>query len=257
MKLRLVPARTGWTWVKLGMRTFARQPLALAGLFFMFMAAVSVLSLVPVLGTVLSLALLPAATLGLMVAAREAASGQFPMPGVLVSAFRAGRERVRHMAVLGAIYAAGFVAVIGVSALFDGGDFARLYLVGGGIGTETLQEADFQRALWVAMLLYLPLALLFWHAPALVHWHGIEPVKSLFFSLMACWRNRGAMLVFMLGWTGVFLAAGLVLSVLGGMLGSPAVLAALMFPVAMVMAAMFFSSLYFTFRDSFEADDAA
>jgi hypothetical protein len=35
MKLHLVPARTGLAWVKLGMRTFLRQPLALAGLFFM------------------------------------------------------------------------------------------------------------------------------------------------------------------------------------------------------------------------------
>ena len=43
MKLRNVPAGTGLQWVKLGIQTFFRQPLALSGLFFMFMAAVSVL----------------------------------------------------------------------------------------------------------------------------------------------------------------------------------------------------------------------
>ena len=72
------------------MRTFFRQPLALAGLFFMYMAAASVLSLMPVLGTVVALAIVPAATLGLMAATREATLGKFPMPSILISAFRAG-----------------------------------------------------------------------------------------------------------------------------------------------------------------------
>ena len=55
MKLHLVPALTGITWVKLGVKTFFRQPLALSGLFFMFMAVVSVVSLVPVIGSAISL----------------------------------------------------------------------------------------------------------------------------------------------------------------------------------------------------------
>ncbi len=90
MRLNHVPASTGVQWVKLGVRTFFKQPLALAGLFFMFMLLVSILALVPLLGQALALALLPAATLGLMAATREAEKGQFPMPTVLASAFRAG-----------------------------------------------------------------------------------------------------------------------------------------------------------------------
>ena len=100
MKLHKVPARTGFEWVKLGMRTFFRQPLALAGLFFMFMLVVSLLSVIPLLGQFLSLALLPAATLGLMAATREASSGKFPMPTILATAFRAGHSRARAMACL-------------------------------------------------------------------------------------------------------------------------------------------------------------
>ena len=83
---------TGIQWVKLGMRTFFKQPLALAGLFFMFMAVMSVLSIVPVLGNALALALLPAATLGLMAATLESTRGKFPMPSILISAFRAGQR---------------------------------------------------------------------------------------------------------------------------------------------------------------------
>ena len=86
MKLHIVPARTGWVWLKVGLRTFWSQPLALSGLFFMFMMIMSLSSLLPYIGNAVALALLPAATLGLMAATREAASGKFPMPAILLSA---------------------------------------------------------------------------------------------------------------------------------------------------------------------------
>jgi hypothetical protein len=255
MKLQIVTARTGLLWVRLGLRTFWSQPLALSGLFFMFITAMSVASLVPYIGNALALALLPAATLGLMAATREAGQGKFPMPAILISAFRAGRQQARAMGVLGAIYALGFLTVLGVSALLDGGGFARLYLVGGTITPELVQSSEFQYAMWVAMALYLPFSMLFWHAPALVHWHGITPVKSLFFSGVACMRNFAALTVFTLVWMGLFVGVFLLTLVLAAMLGQPEILGLVLFPAAMLMAAMFFSSIYFTFRDSFVLEE--
>ena len=251
MKLNIVPARTGLTWVKLGIKTFLKQPLAMSGLFFMFMAVLSLATLLPFIGAALALALLPAATLGLMAATQEAAKGKFPMPSILISAFRAGQQQMRAMMVLGALYAAGFLALMAISALFDGGQFARLYLVGGKITKEMVMQSDFQIAMWVTLALYTPLSLLFWHAPALVHWHGVTPVKSLFFSIMACYKNFGALTVFGLAWTGVFVLAVLVVTLIASLLGEPSLAAAAMFPVALVVVAMFFTSIYFTFRDSF------
>jgi hypothetical protein len=255
MKLNIVPARTGVLWVKLGMRTFLKQPLALAGLFFLFMAAMSVLSLIPVLGNVLALALLPGATLGLMAATKEAIGGKFPLPTVLLSAFRAGKKQLRAMLVLGAIYAAGFLLVLAISAMIDGGKFARLYLMGSTISAEALQEGDFELAVLVAMAFYMPLSLLFWHAPALVHWYGISPVKSLFFSMVACLRNFWAFTVYSLVWLCAFIAMGMVVALAATLAGSPEAATAVMFPAAMLMAAMFFTSIYFTFEDSFTVDE--
>ena len=257
MKLNIVPARTGTLWVRLGIRTFFKQPLALAGLFFMFMAAMSVLSIVPLVGNALALALLPAATLGLMAATQEAEKGKFPMPSILISAFKAGQQQKRAMMILGGLYALGFLLVMGISALFDGGGFARLYLVGGKLSTEMVQASDFQTAMWVAMALYLPLSLMFWHAPALVHWHGVPPVKALFFSMVACMKNFWALTLFGMTWLGVFLGVGVVVTFITSLAGSAELVGAVMFPVAMLMAAMFFTSLYFTFRDSFDLTEGA
>ena len=42
MKLNIVPASTGALWVKQGAKTFVRQPVALTGLFLMFVLDVTV-----------------------------------------------------------------------------------------------------------------------------------------------------------------------------------------------------------------------
>ena len=257
MKLNIVAARTGLLWVKLGIRTFFRQPLALAGLFFMFMAAVTVVSLVPLIGFVLAMMLLPAATLGLMVATREAMDGRFPMPVVLLAAFRAGRQQARAMLVLGALYALGFLAAMAASYLIDGGDFARVYLGGATPTRETMLEPTFQGAMWVFIGLHLPLSLMFWHAPALVHWHGVPPLKSLFFSIVACFRNFWAYAVFGLTWLALLVLVVVCITTLAALLGNPSLAGDILFPALLLIAAMFFTSLYFTFRDSFEPPDAA
>lgn len=254
MKLQLVPARTGILWVKLGIQTFFRQPLALSGLFFMFLFAMSLAGMVPVIGLALALAVLPACTLGLMAASKEASSGKFPMPAVFLSAFRAGRQQLRAMLMLGLLYGAGFWVVMGATALFDGGSFAQSYLSGRMPTIEMAQDPATQTAMLAFMVLQLPLSLMFWHAPALVHWHQVPPIKSVFFSLVACLRNFWAFTVFGLVWLALLIAVVLTVSLLAGLMGSPQIAGMVLMPGSLMIAAMFFTSTYFTFRDCFQAD---
>ena len=252
MKLQIVPAKQGLVWVKQGIRTFWRQPLAFTGLFFLFMAWVSVLSMVPFIGAALALLVLPAATLGLMVATEQAASGKFPMPTVMLVAFRAGQQRLKAMMVLGGLYALSFLAVMAISALVDGGGFAKVYLANAPITPEVVNDTDFQTAMWLTTIMYVPLSMLFWHAPALVHWHGVPPVKSLFFSAIACWRNLGAFALYLLAWAGVFVAGAILILLISSALGGNDLSAAVLMPGALLMAAMFFTSVYFSVKDCFE-----
>jgi hypothetical protein len=238
MKLNIVPARTGLTWIKLGVRTFLRQPLALAGLFFMYMTVVIAISQIPYVGIYIGGLLVPAATLGLMAASAEATKGRFPMPWVLLSAFRAGRQRVRAMLTLGVIYTAGSWIATRLAALAI---------------SDSAPGTEIDSATLLALVLHTPLFMMFWHSPALVHWHGVSPVKSLFFSLVACMKNFGAFSLYAIGWIVVFLVAGTFFGVLGGVLGGASMARAVMMPVALLLAAMFSTSMYFTFRDSFVA----
>ncbi len=251
ISLNVVPARTGIAWVKLGIKTFFKQPLAMGGLFFMFMALISLVSQLPFVGAALALVVLPAATIGLMAATQVASEGKFPMPAVLFTAFRAGAKKTQAILMLGALYAVGFLLVLGVSALFDGGQFANFYLGGGAMTKEIISTAEFQMATWAAMALYLPLSLMFWHAPALVHWHDVSPIKALFFSFIACVKNFAAMVVYFFMWLAVFSLGGLVLTLVAAATGSESAVSFVMLPAALLMATMFFTSIYFTFKDSF------
>ncbi|MFM9880520.1 MAG: BPSS1780 family membrane protein [Burkholderiaceae bacterium] len=255
MKLHVVPAGAGFGWAVLGIKNFLKQPVALGGLFFLFLGLIAITSLVPILGTALALALLPAITLGLMEATQLAEKGIFPMPSVLLTALRAEPARRRQMAFLGALYAAGFLLIMGITALFDGGQFARLYLLGGEITQELLTDSDFQLASWVSLALYLPLSLLFWHAPALTHWQGLGAVQSMFYSFVACMKNFWALSVFGLVWVGLLIGLLILVTTVAALSGSPKLVTVAIVPVSLTVAALFFMSTFFTYRDSFIFDD--
>ncbi|MPT08894.1 BPSS1780 family membrane protein [Comamonas sp.] len=257
MKLQIVPPGTGLQWVLQGLRTFKSQPLALAALFFLGMASMSLISALPLIGPVIALALLPCISLTMMVAASEAAHGRKPTPALLLVAFRSGSQHLHSMLMLGGLYAAGFLLIIGASSLVDGGTFASVYLGQTPMTRELAEEPEFQSAMWLSMFLYLPLSLAFWHAPALIHWHGISPVKSLFFSFVGCIRNIGAYLVFGVCWIGVFIVSGMALAIVTGILAMliGSIAGGLMVATALMLAAIFFTSIVFTFRDSFSPPD--
>ena len=274
MKLHLVPARTGAEWVRLGLKTFWRQPLAFISLFFLLMAIISTVSVLPVLGSVVAPILLPFMTLGLMVATSVAytdnaegvgQAGDARRPtgsAMFVAVFTALRAEWRPLAVLGVISAVYFVLAVLLTATIDGGQLARAYLLDDNITPEVMASSDFQLARMLLMCLNLPLSLAMWHAPALVHWHRVEPVKSIFFSIVALFRNFGAYALFGLAWFGVFLIAGLSVGLvatvligvgaLGAGAGAAAIGNVLIIGTALVLAAMSLSSTWFTFRDSFD-----
>jgi hypothetical protein len=220
----------------------------------MFMSLLSLLSIIPYVGNFLALMILPAATLGLMAASREAYLMRFPMPSILISGFRSSPQRRKSMLILGALYAVIFYAILGLSTFYDGGSFANLYLNGGSFAQETLNSTGFQNAMLVSTALYLPLSALFWHAPALVHWHGEPVLKSMFFSFIACCSNWRAFFMYGLTWASIFVLVAASLACLTLIVDSDEWISYVLLPAMLLLAAMFFSSSYFSFLDCFIKD---
>ncbi len=268
MKLNLVTSRSGFEWVRQGIRAFFAQPMAFFSLFMLFTTALAIASALPVIGSGLGLALVPSMTLALMVAtekvwqAREQEAGLAkPTTGaVFIAALGAVRDRIRPLLVLGLLYAMAVLAVIWLASLFDDPTQKPLILDDGTPNLEVMQSRAFQMAIWLRLALYAPVSLLFWHAPALVHWYGVAPVKSLFFSIVACFRNIAAMTVFGLVWIGVSLGASALLGLVGTLAltlapaGAAGIGASVILGGSLALTAMFFCTNWFTFRDSFSAN---
>lgn len=260
MKLRIATARQGTAWVQAGIKTFFAQPLALTSLFFFSMMLMSLIGSIPMVGTAVALGLLPLSTLAMMVAAAVTLQGKRPTLGTVIGALRMDAQRRNAFVLLGCLYALGFVVVLGISSIADGGQFARLNLMGGEISREVVEQPEFQLAMLLTLALYVPLSMLFWHAPGLIYWHRVPAVKAVFFSLVACLRNMAAFTMFGLVWMGVSLGFGMVLALLATALGALLgtwVAVGLMVLGSLMLAAMFMASIVFSFRDCFEPPDGS
>ena len=258
MQLRLVPARQGVTWVRQGLQVFLRYPLPFTTLFLIFLFGAFMVVILPFVGVLALLILLPGVTLSFMIATRQALGGRLPMPGVFADPFRGKSERTLGMIKLGVGYALASLAMMMVADWLDGGRFEALARGGENAG-QAMSDPEMLVAIAIRLTLTLPLAVLFWHAPALVHWGGVTAAKAVFFSLVACWRNKGAFTVYGIVWGGAVMLFGVVTTALFGLLGVPQLVGLAAVPAALAFSTVFYISLYFTFADCFELEpgDAA
>lgn len=256
MKLRLVPARQGALWVRQAFRVFFRQPLAFSALFFLFVFGAFMLLVLPLVGALAMLTLLPIVTLGFMIATQQSENGRFPLPGVFLQPFRGERSRVRTLIQLGIAYAVASLLLMLLADVLDGGKFAQLQeaVVRGRESGEAIEDPGAQNSLLLRLALAIPLSLAFWHAPALVHWCGVSAAKAVFFSVVACWRNRGAFVVYGLTWAGVIALFAIMSTLVFSLLSAPQLVSLAALPAALMFSTVFYVSLYFTFIDCFELE---
>ena len=113
-------------------------------------------------------------------------------------------------------------------------------------------------SLTLALVLFVPLMMAYWYAPVLAAWHGLSPVKSLFFSFVACLRNWKAFLVYSLS---VFFAGllipGLILNILGLFFSGQSNPALILLTLMVVFIGMpvLYASFYVSYRDVFVTID--
>ena len=262
MKLRLVPASRGLQWLRQAFVVFFKQPLGFAGLFASYMLLLFLALVLPLVGSLLFLAAMPLVSLGFMIGTQRALEGRFPLPRVFFEPLQKGRPARIAMLQLGLAYAAATALIMWISDAVDGGALGRAMQVMSDSKTtpEAMQQAVSDGRLQLGLLLRFGLAGLlsvpFWHAPALVHWGGHPPAKALFFSLVACWRNRGAFAAYALAWTAAIMVFAVLTMLLSALLGQVQMMALLVMPASLIFTTVFYASLFFTFADCFEADSA-
>ncbi|MDB6000279.1 MAG: hypothetical protein JWP52_1978, partial [Rhizobacter sp.] len=90
----------------------------------------------------------------------------------------------------------------------------------------------------------------------LVHWGDVPPGKALFFSTVACWRNKAAFGWYAITWTGLIVVFGLLSNIVFALLGRPELIAIAATSGGLLFTTVFYASLYFTFVGCFDTPEA-
>lgn len=257
MQARLIPGSRGWRWLADGWKIFRGAPVMWLALVFGYWMLMTVVSILPFVGVVAVLILVPGFSVAFMAASRVAERSQ---PIELSLLFAGFRENARSQLALGVVYLISIALLLTASMLADDGALARLIVTGARPAPEVLQSDAFLQALMIATSLYAPVMMLFWFAPTLVAWHAMPVSKALFFSLFACLINWRAFTVYGLASALVLFVVPFVVLLLlmlfsGGAL-RPAALA-VMFPFALSLMPTLFASFYASYRDIFPGEKAS
>lgn len=256
LHLQDVPARNGRLWIRHGFKVFQRQPLALSGLFGLFLFAGFVAMLIPGAGLLLTMAALPLLSLGFMLATHLVLQKKTPTAGVFIAPLKltAGRRRSQLLLCLGY---AGAMLLIGLAAdWIDGGSTRDLQkLVADNADADAIANAATDpRLFWglaARMGLMGLLSVPYWHAPALVHWGGQGVAQALFSSTLALWRNKAAFAVNMLLWAALLMGVASVVSLVFALLGLAQAAPVALMALGLMLSTVFYASLYFSFVDCF------
>lgn len=256
MKLQLVPAREGLTWVRTGFFAFARKPLSTVGVFMAFLLGSLLLLSLPTVGPLIVLVLLPAATVGFMITSQQSLAGSPSGPITLLQPLRQTPQTRRLLLQQGVAYTLLTLLCKLLADGLDGGEFTRWQAELGESRSvdEWLTNSTLQFSMLLRVSLAVPVSLLFWHAGALAYWHDIATPKALFFSWIACWRNWSAFVVYSLAWGLVVIAAGVAMALIG--LAAEPIAKLLSVPVALSITSAFYASLGATVNGCFEAPTA-
>ena len=246
-----LPARAGSDWVRQGWRIFRSQPLAFCA-WAMFVSMILMLaSITPPLGPIIFVVLMPLVTFISLAACRIVACGQRLQPAMWLAPMRQPLV-VRRLLGMGALYML-VCLLFGLLAFMPFLTEISVAVEAATASNNLMPMLDAARTpMMIFGVLYVLLASMFWYAPALAGWRGTPLVQSLFFSSIACWRNKWAFLVYGLVWGGIFMAIDLATTLLVAVGLPESVAASAQVPFNVIAGAVLYCSFYPSYVTVFE-----
>ncbi len=244
-------ASAGIQWIREGFALFRQQPGELSMLFLLYMLLMFSLSLIPVVGQLLPLLLVPAFSMAFMQACVDIEAGRKVTPRLLLTAFRS--PALGTLLRLGSLYLLTAMGAVAASAIVDGGVFLKLMTGQIAPDDTNVQVGDLPLAILFSALVYLPAAMAFWHAAPLAVWQRMGLFKAVFYSFFAVKRCSKAFIAYALGWILIGIALPAVISaVLALLLGKNIVSVMLLMPLSVILTLVMYCSFYPTYTAVFE-----
>ena len=245
-----LPAKTGWIWIKEGFALFRKQPAEISTLFLAYMFLMLALNIVPLLGQVLPLVLVPVFAMSFMQACVNIEQGKRVYPNLLLIGFRS--PALKNLLTLGALYLVAAVIALAASTLIDGGVFWTAVTGQAALDAKEIQESNMSLAMLFSAAVYVPAAMAFWYAAPLIMWQKMGVMKAVFYSFFAVSREMKAFTVYGLAWAAIGVVLPAIISVLIAVLvGNQAVTLMILLPLSIALTVVMYCSFYPTYTHIF------
>jgi uncharacterized membrane protein len=193
MEIRKHSAGRGWLWIKHGFQLLLRNPLLGTSSAILCMLTVFVALMIPAVGPLLAVALMPVMLVGYMRICRALEEDEKVEPGMILAGFR---RHTSGLIVLGAFLMLGMLFASTVMVTIGGEPFAALMeQVHSAEDSQVLIQAiaggdsRISLAVLAGLSLMLMLIVAWQYAPILVFFSGISPWLALRASFVGTLRN--------------------------------------------------------------------
>ena len=201
MQLRTIPAKQGYIWIQQGLQIFRCHPINMLMLVMVYTFFIRLTLLIPIIGILAILFITPGISVSFAYACHSITKNQPVKPSIFLQIYRNTTPKiVQRLLWLGAIYTSTvlLITLINILLFIDFQTFLPI------LTEKQLLSEEATRQIYTIMLssglLYLPIAMLMWFAPLLLVTKNYSIPQALFFSWLACWRNRNAFMLYLGLW---------------------------------------------------------
>jgi len=232
LSIRQVPAGNAWAWIVNGFYLFKANPAMWIILLVIYLAIMIPVSMLPVIGSVVSTLLAPVFAAGMMWGCQALVRNQDLEINHLFEGFK---HNTSQLIAIGGIYMASLLFIAVIVVLTMDKDTVELLVKGKDLTPE--QADGVLMPILIAMLLVMPVLMAYWFAPVLAGLHNLTALDAMKLSFAACLKN---MLPFLL--YGLIFMVLLILAIIPVGLG------------LVIVVPMMMTSLYSSYVDVFSIE---
>lgn len=244
MHAQRLPARAGQIWLREAFQLYRKNAPLLTSSAMAYMLLSLVIGLLPIIGSFLLPLIQPMLVVLQANVCALVARDEKPAPATLLYKLTERRPTLLQLG--------GMHLCLGTALMLIA--FLLAYLLGAPKDYTAVNADNLYTLLLPALLIMVPTFLLTWFSPLLVAWHDVPPLKALFFSLVAVWRNLRAFFVFFVNVMLFFVVLPVLLLTLLTLLlpaGSQVFSSVFSFLMLMIGSPILLASVFLSYRQIF------
>lgn len=211
-----ITASTGWSWLKQGAAMFRKQPAGLTTLLFADILISVLIGVIPLVGAMLAIVLVPCFSLAFMQACLLIDHGKRVTPDVLLTGFR--QPAVKTLLKVGLVYLAVFFVLAMIMRFAVDPDILKQAEGGGDPASMRVSGGDMLGLLLIFLLQAIAILTLSFTAP-LTYWQKMETGKAVFYSFFSVMRAGRAFCVLLISWFAILFGLCIITAMLLGASG--------------------------------------